>query len=369
LAYYLSLSSPETYEAFCDSDRAVTGFRERHRNAASKLQLGDKLIDYVTGVSRWWGIAEITSASFRDDTPRYQTVNDPYVIRFNINQRVCLPLEKAIPIHDDRLWNHLSFTKQFPKNSKQWTGKIRTSLVRLDDADGRLLEDMLLAQAGENAEIFPLDKEAYSRMKLPTVSGVDGPIAVVVPEEPAEEEAELEKPEARESIKVQAQLAKIGAEMGMQVWIPRNDRAAVLKESPECEQSMLSMLPLNYNEATIKTVEQIDVLWIRKKTIVRVFEVEHTTSIYSGILRMADLMALQPNLNIKAHIVAPAERREKVKQEIRRPVFSLLEKGPLAESCTYLSYDSVKELADQKLLAHLSDGVLDDFAEYAEEEG
>ena len=42
---------------------------------------------------------------------------------------------------------------------------------------------------------------------------------------------------------------------------------------------------------------------------------------------MADLLALQPNMNIKLHIVAPAAKREKVFQEIRRPVF-LLEKGP-----------------------------------------
>ena len=40
-----------------------------------------------------------------------------------------------------------------------------------------------------------------------------------------------------------------------------------------------------------------------ERLIVRVFEVEHTTSIHLGILRMADLMALQLNLNISAHIV------------------------------------------------------------------
>lgn len=68
----------------------------------------------------------------------------------------------------------------------------------------------------------------------------------------------------------------------------------------------------------------------------RAFEVEHTTSVYSGILRMADLLALQPNMDIRLHIVAPGAKREKVFQEIRRPVFSLLEKGPLAEGCTYL---------------------------------
>ncbi len=44
-------------------------------------------------------------------------------------------------------------------------------------------------------------------------------------------------------------------------------------------------------------------------------------------------MALQPNLLIKTHIVAPVERRSKAFQEITRPIFSLLENGPLSESC------------------------------------
>lgn len=107
-------------------------------------------------------------------------------------------------------------------------------------------------------------------------------------------------------------------------------------------------------------------LWLKGRAIRRAFEVEHTTSIYSGILRMADLLALQPNMDIRLHIVAPSERREKVFQELIRPVFSFLDKGPLSESCTFLSYDSVRELAKEKHLAHLSDGVLDDYAEPAE---
>jgi hypothetical protein len=74
---------------------------------------------------------------------------------------------------------------------------------------------------------------------------------------------------------------------------------------------------------------------------------------------MADLLALQPNMDIRLHIVAPIAKREKVFQEIRRPVFSLLERGPLSELCTYLSYDSLRELVGQKHLAHLLDTVLD----------
>lgn len=140
----------------------------------------------------------------------------------------------------------------------------------------------------------------------------------------------------------------------------------MLREWKDGGQNILERLPLNYDDTTLRTIEQIDVLWLRGRSILRAFEVEHTTSVYSGILRMADLLALQPNMDIKLHIVAPEAKREKVFQEIRRPVFSLLEKGPLAESCTYLSYDSLRELGAQKHLAHLSDTVLDEYAEEAE---
>jgi hypothetical protein len=129
----------------------------------------------------------------------------------------------------------------------------------------------------------------------------------------------------------------------------------------------LDRLPLNYDETTLRTVEQIDVLWLKGRSIRRAFEVEHTTSVYSGILRMADLLALQPNMDIKLHIVAPAARREKVWQELRRPVFSLLERGPLSESCTYLSYDSVREIGKQPHLSHMNETVLDEYEEEAEE--
>lgn len=106
--------------------------------------------------------------------------------------------------------------------------------------------------------------------------------------------------------------------MGMSIWIPRADRGAVLKVWKNDGNSLLERLLLNYDGTTLRTIEQIDVLWLRGRSIVRAFEVEHTTSVYSGILRMADLLALQPNMDIKLHIVAPEAKREKVFQEIRR---------------------------------------------------
>ena len=87
---------------------------------------------------------------------------------------------------------------------------------------------------------------------------------------------------------------------------------------------------------------------------------------YSGLLRMADLIALQPNINIRLHIVAPDEKREKVLREIRRPVFCLLEPGPLNEKCTFLSYKSIEELRDTSHLSHMNDSIIDEYEEWAE---
>jgi hypothetical protein len=129
---------------------------------------------------------------------------------------------------------------------------------------------------------------------------------------------------------------------------------------------LLDRLPLNYDETTLATIQRIDVLWLKGRSISRAFEVEHTTAIYSGLLRMADLCALLPNINVALHIVAPESRRDKVFQEITRPVFSLLEHSPLSERCTYLSYGSVRELADLEYLSHTTDSVLDEFVENAE---
>jgi len=64
--------------------------------------------------------------------------------------------------------------------------------------------------------------------------------------------------------------------------------------------------------------------------------------IYSGLLRMSDLIAMQPNLNIPLYLVASEDRRAKVVTEVNRPTF--LKLTPLlSESCRYISFTTLKE--------------------------
>lgn len=367
MAYFIDLFSPETYEAFARSPRDISGFRLRHKNMTARIKPGDVFVCYLTRLSRWFGLLEVIEGPFIDDKPIFLPVSDPFVVRFRVRPSVWLDIEKAIPIHDEAIWAGLSFTRALEKGSIGWTGKVRGSLVRLEDRDGQFLAERLTDQAA-TGKVYPIDEQDARKLATHTVTRPDKVVAVSIPEDLGATEEVRVRPEVetRESIRIQALIATIGARMGMSIWIPRADRGGVLTEWKNEGNNLLERLPLNYDDTTLRTIEQIDVLWLRGRSIIRAFEIEHTTSVYSGILRMADLLALQPNMDIKLHIVAPEAKRDKVFQEIRRPVFSLLEKGPLSESCTYLSYDRLRELAAQKHLAHLSDSVLDEYAEEAE---
>jgi predicted RNA-binding protein len=367
MKYYLNLFSPETFEAFSRSDRSISGFRERQLQAAARIKHGDRLICYVTRLSRWVGIFEVLSDAFEDSTPIFVPENDPFKIRFRIKTIAWLELDKATPIYEDHIWDNLTFTKGQSKGSSTWTGKIRSSLTQFDDSDAALLESAIQGQV-LNPLSYPLNESDLRKLQLHRVRRVDKDVAVTVPEDsevssPEDEETD----EVRESIQIQALIAEVGSQMGMQIWLPKNDRSAVLNEWRGDHPPILERLPLNYDDATLRTIEQIDVLWLKGRSIRRAFEVEHTTSIYSGILRMADLLALQPNMDIRLHIVAPEHRRDRVFSQLRRPVFSLLDRGPLSENCTYLPYESIRELAEQPHLSHLSDTVLEEYEEPAED--
>jgi hypothetical protein len=368
MKHRIDVFSPETYQRFSASDRQLAGEKARYRMLASEVDPGDLLIGYVTRLSRWCGVLEVTSKAFEDSAPRFSDSDDPYILRFRVKPLVWLSIEESIPVHEDFVWSALSFTQNHSKSSSLWTGPLRTSLTALGSSDGAFLVKTLRQQA-ESLRNFPLDPRAQRIIRGYRVNRADGAVSVTVPDdlEDGADASEASGGDVRESIKVQALLVRIGAAMHMRVWIPVNDRAAVVRELGNDAAALLDNLPLNYDSTTIDTIERIDVLWIKGRSIVRAFEVEHTTSIYSGLLRMGDLLSLQPNMDIRLHIVAPDERRTKVMNEIRRPIFSLIERRPLAKTCSFLSYDAVRDLNNLPHLEHTSDSILQEFEEFADE--
>jgi len=196
---------------------------------ADRIKAGDMLVCYLTRLSRWFGLLEVLEGPFIDNKPVFLPADDPFIVRFKVRPVVWLDIEKGIPIHDGAIWNGLSFTRRLEKRSIAWTGKVRGSLVRLDDADGRFLAEKLLAQTREGKP-YPLDESDVKKLTTHTVNRPDKIVTVSVPDDSGAAEETPPEPEAesRESIRVQALIAQIGARMGMSIWIPRADRGAVL---------------------------------------------------------------------------------------------------------------------------------------------
>ena len=365
MAYYISLFSPETYRAFTASEQNVAGFREHQQGTASLIRPGDKLICYMTKLSRWVGVLEVVSSCFVDNTPIFLPASDPFRMRFRVVRRVWLPPEYAVPIREEICWKQLSFTRGLPPNSSAWTNMFRRSLRQLKEEDGSCLEALLAGQADERIE-YELSPADRKKLQPSLINSENRQIPVLIPDDEAETGARP-VPEIGHT-QMQALLAEIGAEMRFKIWIPRGDRQRVLELwNPVSEGILLQQLPLNFDQLTLRIIENIDMLWIQRRAIIHAFEVEHSTSIYSGLLRMADLMTVQPNLAIKAHIVAPLSRRTKVLQEISRPAFSLIGSGPMSETCSFLSYDAVSALRNERNLRYLNDSVLEEYTEYASE--
>ena len=123
---------------------------------------------------------------------------------------------------------------------------------------------------------------------------------------------------------VQGWLRDLGKALGFNVWIAANDRGRTFDGgllSDGCITDLpqpLSLLP----EAD--TVRLIDVLWFHSGTsnVAAAFEVEHTTSIYSGIVRMLDLaLGAGAGAPHGLFLVAPDNREDDVRAQLTRPAF------------------------------------------------
>ena len=125
---------------------------------------------------------------------------------------------------------------------------------------------------------------------------------------------------------MQAWLRDIGMALGYRVWIAANDRGRLFEGAP-LGKGCLDLLPDEIATAPgADAIRLIDVLWLERDNaqVAAAFEVEHSTSIYSGIVRMLDLALSGSEFHAAAglFLVAPGNREKDVRAQIARPAFS-----------------------------------------------
>ncbi len=137
---------------------------------------------------------------------------------------------------------------------------------------------------------------------------------------------------------IQTFIGSIGATKGYEVWIPQNDRNKLdwnLTKKFIC----MNELPSRYGNMD-NIIKEIDVLWMQRGSseLKAMFEVEHSTPIYSGLLRFNDLYLTEQKLKPKFSVVSNDVRRSLFLKQINRPTFK---RSGLSDVCNFLEYKDV----------------------------
>jgi hypothetical protein len=116
MKYWLDLFTGTTWDEFRDSGASVSGFSKRMRKNVEKMQPGDVLLCYLTGVMRWVGALEIVGPS--NDTRRLWK-DAEFPARVAVKPVLMLSAENGVPM--DQLEGEVSFFAQtgFPTEDRR----------------------------------------------------------------------------------------------------------------------------------------------------------------------------------------------------------------------------------------------------------
>jgi len=164
-------------------------------------------------------------------------------------------------------------------------------------------------------------------------------------EERIEEPQEETKQEDNIHTKMQWMLIEIGLMNGYDVWVAKNDLNKEYNGKKFSELCLKELLQFS-NPDVLSIARYVDVIWFKKKSTLPIlfFEIETTTSVYSGLLRLNDIKIDYPME--KAFIISSQDRKSLFETQIRRRTFI---SSDLAEICDFKTYKVIEELYKKKI--------------------
>ncbi len=128
-------------------------------------------------------------------------------------------------------------------------------------------------------------------------------------------------------LRMQLLLVETGRALGYDVFVAANDRTRSI-DGKNLEYLTVPRLPdWGLPEETARTVSLIDVIWLCRadQSVACAFEIEKSTSIYSGMLRLADLAASLGPATWNFFLAVPDSRERDVLRQLARPSLQSLE--------------------------------------------
>ncbi len=163
------------------------------------------------------------------------------------------------------------------KSPHAWTGHFRGSPSKWKPEDGQAVVVAVDAAVASPVE-HPFDPAKLA--KTPPILKTSSGKSVVIPEyeeaTPPKESAAPAAPigpstdepaESNAHLEIQWLLLKLGSDMGLDVWVAKNDRNRSLNgQAFSSMPRMKQKLPVQFDQATTRTIELIDVLWLKRNS-------------------------------------------------------------------------------------------------------
>ncbi|MCH8064337.1 MAG: EVE domain-containing protein [Chloroflexi bacterium] len=150
MSYWIVVGSAENFQIAIDRGFDLFGFKSTRRGMAGKMQPGDRLIFYLTGIMKFGGIASVTSESFEDHAPIFKSKkpSEDYPFRVQTKAEIVLDEEDWLDVQE---WApRLEYTKKWPP--EHWRLAFQGNLRQIPEADYKLIEKEMRALAKKKAK-------------------------------------------------------------------------------------------------------------------------------------------------------------------------------------------------------------------------
>jgi hypothetical protein len=323
-------------EIFGKRQIAVWGSRDTSANRAKfeKMTEGDDLLIVEGDVIKFMGKVALKTVNADLSRELWHNINDPSrAVGWDLIYFIANPIELGVAFSDFcRLFSYAE-NYQLRGFTTVSDDRLAAFYDRYDDLYS------ILARIRDGSEV--VEKPA-----LPNKTTGVGEKTEIEREDLDEV---IQSPLISDHVKMQWKLASLGLKAGEKIWVPSGDQRKLRDTYSfnefEPEFAAGIDLPKNY-------FENIDVVWKEEFRIDAAFEVENSTAIYSGLLRFADLNIVAPNTTYPMFIVAPSERRNRVREQLLRPVFRRLD---LRDKVRFLSYEDIDDI--DRFFANASTGL------------
>ncbi len=243
---------------------------------------------------------------------------------------------------------------------RYYANQIKLAVELQDFTDQELLDEFgitnkqltrIMDKCGD--DIYPPKPELEPEdVEKEVVEAVAEPEPATEPEaqERAESESDVDEDEDKDKeaerihSEMQWMLLWLGNELNLNLWLPKTDFTQSHKKKEIANLAgKLEDLPFDILKVG-RPVQRIDVFWLKDNKIIAAFEIENSTGIESGLLRMSHLWVSLEDPSIRTCIVAQDNDVNKARDKVSEPTFK---HNKLAESCWFIPYTRLTKIFNE----------------------